>query len=56
MDGVEEGEERGQVGGPVVAEDADVDREGIGAQGEGVAAVRGGYCFAEFAEGGKDCG
>lgn len=56
MDGIEEGEERGQVGGPVVAEDADVDCEGVGAEGEGVTAVRGCYCFAEFAQGSEDRG
>jgi len=34
MDFPEEREEGGEVGGPVVAQDADVDGEGIGAQGE----------------------
>ena len=53
---VEQGEERREVRRPVVAEDADVDCEGVGAQGEGVAAVRGSYCFAEFAQGSEDCG
>ena len=36
MDFPEEGEERREVGGPVVAEDADVDGEGVGAEGEGI--------------------
>jgi hypothetical protein len=45
---LEEGEQRGQVGRPVVAEDADVDCEGVGAQGEGVAAGGGCDCFAEL--------
>ena len=53
---VEQGEERGEVRSPVVAEDADVDCEGVCAQGEGIAAVRGCYCFAKFAQGGEDCG
>ena len=34
----QKGEQGRQVGRPVVAEDADVDCEGVGAQGEGVAA------------------
>jgi len=38
MDFPEKREERGQVGRPVVAEDADVDGEGVGAQSEGVGA------------------
>jgi len=36
MDFPEEGKQRGQVRRPVVAEDADVDGKGVGAQGEGV--------------------
>lgn len=36
VDYVEEGEEGGKVGGPVVAEDADVDGEDVGAEGEGI--------------------
>ena len=42
----EEGEQRGQVGRPVVAEDADVDGEGVGAEGEGVGARGRGYGFS----------
>lgn len=33
-----------------------MDVEGVGAEGEGIVSVGGGYGFAEFAEGGQDEG
>lgn len=54
MDYVEQREQRGEIRGPVVAQDADMDGEGVGAQGKGVGAARCCDCFAEFTQGGED--
>lgn len=56
VDFVEECVERREVGRPVAAEDGDVDREVVGAPGEGVVAVAGGDGFAQFAERGENGG
>ena len=46
MDFPEKREQRGEVGGPVVAEDADVDGEDVGAEGECIGARGRGYGFS----------
>lgn len=48
MDYVEQGEQGGEIRGPVVAEDADVDGKCVSAEGEGVRAARCCDCFTEF--------